>query len=539
VVDPKQQFDDLNAKLKDFQLQQAQNPDYTYKKKIEDLQAPEQVDYVSEYKQLLADQGVDTANDQLTAIDSKIADYKAEVEKQTYSEEGRVARMSIINAKKNKIAENANIEIQRLYDQKAVIQNSISLKTDSIKTIMGLMETGYSQAKEAYDTSFKKYTTLQEMTDTQEDRAWDRQSEEKKTAATNLKVVQDMVGAYIKNGKSFEEIPENIKQQIRTLELGSGIPEGSTEQILGELTPEEDIVDTKYSDDGTQVSVITKLPGGKIGVKTYSTGLPAKVTSGESNETITGGATGSVERDAQSIMAGDLKASQLSTAKNYAAQVMARVSELRKEAEASGDIYGMMGASAGGKEVTDSVIISTEKAANVVGQIADLQSIFNSEKEQKNFASEIKKATGVDVNPQFVLLRKFNPYDQDAQSIKAALQAIVPNLARGIYGEVGVLTDNDIKNYSKTLPTLTSTEEVRKAVLGITIRSIQRSVENKIKSNVAAGRDMSGYKQMYGEITQAADNLLGVETKQAGQTIKQNDGSEWKQNADGSFTQIK
>jgi hypothetical protein len=199
----------------------------------------------------------------------------------------------------------------------------------------------------------------------------------------------------------------------------------------------------------------------------------------------------------------------------------------------------MMGASAGGKEVTDSVIISTEKAANVVGQIADLQSIFNSEKEQKNFASEIKKATGVDVNPQFGLLRKFNPYDQDAQSIKAALQAIVPNLARGIYGEVGVLTDNDIKNYSKTLPTLTSTEEVRKAVLGITIRSIQRSVENKIKSNVAAGRDMSGYKQMYGEITQAADNLLGVETKQAGQTIKQNDGSEWKQNADGSFTQIK
>ena len=58
-----------------------------------------------------------------------------------------------------------------------------------------------------------------------------------------------------------------------------------------------------------------------------------------------------------------------------------------------------------------------------------------------------------------------NPYNVEAQVALAQLAGITPKVARGIFGEVGVLTDTDIKNYQRTLPNLTSTEEKNKLVV--------------------------------------------------------------------------
>jgi len=69
-------------------------------------------------------------------------------------------------------------------------------------------------------------------------------------------------------------------------------------------------------------------------------------------------------------------------------------------------------------------------------------------------------------------LRNLNPYDTDAQTLKAQLTSLIPNLARGVYGEVGVLTDNDVRMYSQTIPNLTQTEDVNNAILGMTLKVI-------------------------------------------------------------------
>lgn len=218
------------------------------------------------------------------------------------------------------------------------------------------------------------------------------------------------------------------------------------------------------------------------------------------------------EKIAQDIFNGNttLNVSQYPTKQREAIETA--LTKLKQQAKESGDIEGIIKASAGGKDVAESFITSFDKAANVVYQIEDLQRIFDNEKLSSDYVDQQKKDTGVDLNPIWGKVRKFNPWDMDAQAIKAQLQAIVPNLARGIYGEVGVLTDNDIKNYAQTLPTLTSTEEVRKAVLGMTIRSVQRSIENKLKSQAASGRDVSGYLQMYTDIKGVADGLLSGKT---------------------------
>lgn len=164
----------------------------------------------------------------------------------------------------------------------------------------------------------------------------------------------------------------------------------------------------------------------------------------------------------------------------------------RNEALNSEDILEVLRASAGGKAATDSFKNSFEKGVNVVFQLDDLADAVDGE------------AT----DPIWGIIRSKNPYDAKAQQIQAQLTAIVPNLARGVYGEVGVLTDNDIKLYSQTLPNLKSTEEVRSALLGITMRSVQRSLETKLRVQAGAGVDVSGQEYVYRQVKETADNLL-------------------------------
>ena len=144
------------------------------------------------------------------------------------------------------------------------------------------------------------------------------------------------------------------------------------------------------------------------------------------------------------------------------------------------------------KEAGDTFLQSMEKLVTTLDQIGVLE---------ENIA-------GTKTGPLVGAFRGANPWDTNAQTIKAQLNAIVPNLARGVYGEVGVLTDNDIKNYAKTLPNLTSTEDIRNAVLYITVDMIRRNAESKIRNQAAGQRDMNGYADVYKGISETADSIL-------------------------------
>lgn len=149
-------------------------------------------------------------------------------------------------------------------------------------------------------------------------------------------------------------------------------------------------------------------------------------------------------------------------------------------------------ASSGGKPMTDTSIQKIDKGLGVLGQLGLLQ-------------TNIKDTN---TGPIMGLMRGANPWDTNAQTIKAQLNAIVPNLARGVYGEVGVLTDNDIKTYSQTLPNLTSTEAVRNAVLGITIDLVGKSIKRTLEVNAANGKDVSGFVDLYTEMNNTRDSIF-------------------------------
>lgn len=146
----------------------------------------------------------------------------------------------------------------------------------------------------------------------------------------------------------------------------------------------------------------------------------------------------------------------------------------------------------GGKALTDTPLQQINKGLTVLGQLGALQTNISNTK------------TG----PILGAFKGANPWDTNAQTIKAQLNAIVPNLARGVYGEVGVLTDNDIKTYSKTIGNLTSTNDVNNAIMYITLDLIGKSIKNTLEVQAAGGRDVSKFVDIYTSMQDTKNSVL-------------------------------
>lgn len=157
----------------------------------------------------------------------------------------------------------------------------------------------------------------------------------------------------------------------------------------------------------------------------------------------------------------------------------------------------MIKSSKGGKALTGEQTTPISKGLTVVSQIGSLQNTLN----------------GQNTGPIVGILRSNNPYDTKAKLISAQLQSLVPNLARGVYGEVGVLTDQDIQNYTKTLGNIKTSEEANNLLLSMTLKTIKNSLDNQFQVMAASGRDVSGFEGIYNNLQtkiNTLDNNLGV-----------------------------
>jgi hypothetical protein len=74
------------------------------------------------------------------------------------------------------------------------------------------------------------------------------------------------------------------------------------------------------------------------------------------------------------------------------------------------------------------------------------------------------------------LLAKANPFDYTAQNLTAAVQAAVPEFARGIFREVGVLSDTDVERYRQILSAPTTPEVRANFLFGMLDQKLKRAV---------------------------------------------------------------
>jgi hypothetical protein len=142
--------------------------------------------------------------------------------------------------------------------------------------------------------------------------------------------------------------------------------------------------------------------------------------------------------------------------------------------------------------------------------------------------NEIKKTmAGVDRGPITGFIRSKNPYDVDARYLTKLVESVVPGLARTVFGEVGVLTDADVKRYKSMVPNMETEEQVAEALMGMLEQKIKSSFDGYINTAKKAGYDVGGFEAaqkaadaatdktaaqsgLYNEIKALRDQVAGV-----------------------------
>lgn len=97
--------------------------------------------------------------------------------------------------------------------------------------------------------------------------------------------------------------------------------------------------------------------------------------------------------------------------------------------------------------------------------------------------------------------------DTDAAAINATVQGLVPTVARGIFGEVGVLTNEDIENYKKTVGGINTPEDANRAVAYLLTDTLEKTYTNTILDAARNQQNVSGFVDDYNSIVSRTTNL--------------------------------
>ena len=105
------------------------------------------------------------------------------------------------------------------------------------------------------------------------------------------------------------------------------------------------------------------------------------------------------------------------------------------------------------------------------------------------------KEVGTSRGPLLGITREYNPYDNVAQSVENMVNSLVPGLARGVFGEVGVLTDKDVDRYKKLIPNMRTDPKVAQQIM----KDLRKKLDSTKKANLGvwekAGYDVKGFQE--------------------------------------------
>jgi len=150
---------------------------------------------------------------------------------------------------------------------------------------------------------------------------------------------------------------------------------------------------------------------------------------------------------------------------------------------------------------------------------ADQQKSLGQFKFTSDRIAELKrKLEGETTGPIAGVWRKYKAglgLDDKAREIEAQITKIIPGLARGVFGEVGVLTDQDVKMYSKTIGNLTTPEEVNEALTKAAMDMVAKGFEDKLVTMAKSRTNVSGYLSQLKDVKSKLKTVLGEEEEPA------------------------
>lgn len=105
----------------------------------------------------------------------------------------------------------------------------------------------------------------------------------------------------------------------------------------------------------------------------------------------------------------------------------------------------------------------------------------------------LEMPTGKLFGPWIADVKQVFGQDQNINAFKAAITRLVPSLARGQYGEVGVLTDTDIERYMRTVASLDQSPNSNKKAMWATKVLLAKTLKIKTQREAIAGNSVSQF----------------------------------------------
>lgn len=180
--------------------------------------------------------------------------------------------------------------------------------------------------------------------------------------------------------------------------------------------------------------------------------------------------------------------------------------------------YGGNRLSDGEEEAIGQSLRALGSVETLLGFLSEKTSRKQDSKETRTAIKSLTQGTGPLSGRAATLITQLGG-EADARAINATIQGLIPTVARGIFGEVGVLTDADIKNYREVVPNLTSTEDQNKLVGTVLLDVINRSVGNQLAVAAANQTNVSGFYPIYNNVTSRVEKAKASLLDVTGQEI--------------------
>jgi hypothetical protein len=128
--------------------------------------------------------------------------------------------------------------------------------------------------------------------------------------------------------------------------------------------------------------------------------------------------------------------------------------------------------------------------------LQDQMKVLSNVENARNTLKDItERLAATDAGPIWGAVVGLNPYNATAVSVENMVTSLVPQLARGVFGEVGVLTDRDVERYKALIPNMKTDPKVAKTILDDLMRRLDKTKQINLDVWEKSGYNVSGFKE--------------------------------------------
>lgn len=175
-------------------------------------------------------------------------------------------------------------------------------------------------------------------------------------------------------------------------------------------------------------------------------------------------------------------------------------------------------------------------AKQALGSLEILSQLMNGKLDNAQSKEIFGEKTGV-IAGRVRTLQGLWGADPNAAAVNAVIQGIIPTVARGIFREVGVLTDADIANYKKTVPDINKPENANRLIELVLLKTLERAYSNTL---LTAAQNQTNVANFAGEYQDVLGRISKLSTPvSSAKTGTLPNGTKVTMNADGTIVDAK